>query len=104
VAASHEQDVPNPDIEMLAGCARKLASMLGVPAPPDVEIRRTIREVLHDRGYAEAARVGIITRLEACNVLLAHLQSLVCAGAEMESEVAIPDRALTAEIEEAWFG
>ncbi|NVJ14487.1 hypothetical protein [Myxococcus sp. AM010] len=66
----------HPDIQGLIVCARKVAEVIGSPDVSDAELSRFIESILY--GEKEAwvcAGMGLITREETANLLLAHLET-----------------------------
>jgi hypothetical protein len=91
---------PNPDMDALVACAGRLARALSVPPAPEEKVRSKIKEILYDREKLECFRQGLITREELRDVLLAHLETLICqcAGAEGPKKI-WEDNALLGQVE-----
>ncbi len=76
------------DWALLLQCATRFATLLGADAPAEEELRRCIESVLLGRDALEAARLGIITRRELVDLVLAHLHTLILdrSGVQPEGE------------------
>jgi hypothetical protein len=76
--------LPDPDVDALVACGRRLAALFFLPPAPEEKVRSKIKEILFDREKLECFRQGLITREELRGGLLAHLETLIsqCAGAE----------------------
>ena len=72
-------------------CAHEVAEKLGVSSAPEQQIRQKLQEILIGRNYLAALRKKIITKQEFCNVLIAHLQTLICRCAHVTEPSSVPD-------------
>jgi len=81
-----------------------LAHALDLPSPPDAELRRTIQQILFDRHAAAAVGSGIMMRAELRDLLLAHLQTLVCENAGVSEPGRWQSSDLLEAVEIALFG
>jgi len=70
-----------PNVEALVRCARLFAQSLSVSPLPDARARAVVDDVLFGRKDAWAGfTMGIITREEVTNLLLAHLHTELVSG------------------------
>jgi hypothetical protein len=98
-------EMGRPDVNALVMCGTRLARLLSLPVAPERILRLKIEEVLFERQNYSAFKEGIITRTEIRNVLLAHMQTLIChvAGVEEPSK-GWDDPKLYCDVEEAICG
>lgn len=92
------------DTNLLIECARRLAELMGAPAPDEMHVRRTIDNVVEKRGVVESAEMGLITKDEAVSVLLAHFHSDLMSLAAAPTSEPWNDPALVTAVRRGLFG
>jgi len=70
-----------PDLKALVDCCKALARLLSVPPAPEHEIRSKIKNILFNQKGLLHFQMGLITREELRNLLIFHLQTLICRHA-----------------------
>ncbi|MCP3059622.1 hypothetical protein LXT21_12620 [Myxococcus sp. K38C18041901] len=96
-----------PDMEALVGCARQMAVRIGAEGVSDAELAQVIQRVLFGEkdGWACAVE-GLLTRTEAANLVLAHLESWLVDRTGWDWDAPLPwgRDTFVAEAEQALFG
>jgi hypothetical protein len=97
-----------PDVDLLVEFGQRLSTALGVPCPPSDRVRACLEENLFTRGRWPAFLQRLVTPREMRNLVLQHLQTLICHHAGI-SESDVTDRlwsnpALMDDAERALFG
>jgi hypothetical protein len=95
---------PSPDLGQLVACGHRLASLLDLPCPPDAVLRAKVEYVLYERGTLMSEATELITRTEARDVLLAHLQTLIHEHAGVPERGLVDYEDIGRDVERAWFG
>ncbi|SET97884.1 hypothetical protein SAMN05443572_104171 [Myxococcus fulvus] len=93
-------------MEALVGCARQMAVRIGAEGVSDAELAQVIDRVLFGEkdGWACAVE-GLISRTEAANLVLAHLESWLVdrTGRDWDAPLPWGQDSLVAEVEQALF-
>lgn len=98
-------NTPRPDINVLIACGTRLARLLSVAPASTQALRDKLEEILFERKNYKCFEEGIITREEVRNLVLAHLQTLICHSAGVEEPtVQWIDAELCSDVENAICG
>ncbi|WP_123784033.1 hypothetical protein [Corallococcus macrosporus] len=91
----------------LVACARKVAGLIGAQDVPDAELSGFVESILFGEKDAwQCAVMGLITREETANLLLAHLETWLMSRANLDCLEPMPWdlEPLRHEFEDALFG
>lgn len=94
-----------PKTDSLLNCGEILAQELEMDAPSRDVLKSKIDEILFERKNYECAKSGYITNEELVNLIVAHLQTLVCnhSGSDEPSELKLSE-SLRLRFQSALFG
>jgi hypothetical protein len=94
-----------PNIDKLVSCGGALADELEMVSPSLEVLKNKIDEILFVRENYENAKLGLITNRELVNIMMAHIQTLVCktSGNDEPSELKLSEQ-LSSDFHSALFG
>lgn len=93
-----------PDIKGLMVCAERIAALHKLPAAPEAAVQAKVHEILFERGNFACWQAGILTGEELCNLIKAHLDTLLFHHANVESRDPLMDPDLWHRLEMALLG
>lgn len=92
------------DMTLLLECAQRFAAMIGAPQPDETRVWQVIKDVIDERGALENAALGLITRDEAAQLLLAHFHSALFMLTKIDPTAEAWDPSLVDDIKRGLFG